>query len=310
MASATLLLASRMRFAGQPLPAAFAKVLAQADYSSVDAGERAQLRRHFQLIPDHWPVAALTRQHDAGDAAHSSWLRVDPAHVAPDMGGARMLSHGDALALTTDDVAQLLPALKPLFGDAGFALDAPHPSRWYLRLPREAKLPVFAAPDEVLGEDLFAHLPEGDLGRRWRALLTETQVVLHNHPWNARRVAAGKPAVNSLWFWGAGAPPEFVRTRYKQVKGKDIVLRALAGAAGVVEAGGDTNPQEVDALVDLRPLRALDKLANDAVQPLLQAVRKRELESLTLAFEDGAIFVLRRDQRWRFWRRPLAKLDQ
>lgn len=310
MASATLLLASRTRFAGQPLPAAFAKVLAQADYSSVDAGERAQLRRHFQLIPDHWPVAALTRQQDAGDATHSSWLRVDPAHVAPDMGGARMLSHGDALGLTAEDVAQLLPALKPLFGDAGFALDAPHPSRWYLRLPREAKLPVFAAPDEVLGEDLFAHLPEGDLGRRWRALLTETQVVLHNHPWNARRVVAGKPAVNSLWFWGAGAPPEFVRTRYKQVKGKDIVLRALAGAAGVVEAGGDTNPQEVDALVDLRPLRVLDKLANDAVQPLLQAVRKRELESLTLDFEDGAIFVLRRDQRWRFWRRPLAKLEQ
>ena len=310
MASATLLLASRTRFAGQPLPAAFAKVLAQADFSQVEAGERAQLRRHFQLIPDHWPVAALTRQLDAGDAAQASWLRVDPAHVAPDMGGARMLSHGDALALTTDDVAQLLPALKPLFGDAGFALDAPHPSRWYLRLPREAKLPVFAAPDEVLGEDLFAHLPEGDLGRRWRALLTETQVVLHNHPWNARRVAAGKPAVNSLWFWGAGAPPEFVRTRYKQVKGNDIVLRALAGAAGVVEAGGDTNPQEVDALVDLRPLRALDKLASDAVQPLLQAVRKRELESLTLDFEDGAIFALRREQRWRFWRRPLAKLGQ
>ena len=77
-----------------------------------------------------------------------------------------------------------------------------------------------------------------------------------------------------------------------------------------MEAGGDTNPQEVDALVDLRPLRVLDKLANDAVQPLLQAVRARELESLTLDFEDGAIFVLRRDQRWRFWRRPLAKLDQ
>lgn len=306
MASATLLLPARSRFAGRPLPVAFAKALAQADRQSGAAGESEQLRRHFRLIPDHWPVAALTRQLDAGDAAQSSWLRVDPAHVAPDMGGARMLSHGEALALTAEDSAQLLPALRPLFGDAGFALDAPRPSRWYLRLPRESKLPAFAAPDEVLGEDLFAHLPEGDLGRRWRALLTETQVVLHNHPWNAMRASLGKPAVNSLWFWGAGTLPDFVRTHYRQVKGNEILLRALAGAAGVSGTADDGG--EVDALVDLRHLRDLDLVAHEAVQPLLQALRKRELQSLTLDFEDGAIFQLRRGQRWRFWRKPLATL--
>lgn len=307
MASATLLLPLRSRFAGQALPAALARALAQADRETGDAGERAQMRRHFQLIPDHWPIAALTRQRDAGDAAQSAWLRVDPAHVAPDMGGARMLSHGEALALTAEDAAQLLPALRPLFGDAGFPLDAPHPSRWYLRLPRESRLPAFATPDEVLGEDLFAHLPEGDLGRRWRALLTEAQVVLHNHPWNSVRASLGKPAVNSLWFWGAGALPDFVRTHYRQVKGNDILLRSLASAAGVPNETGKT--EEVDALVDLRHLRDLGMLARDAVQPLLEAVRKRELQSLSLDFEDGAIFHLRREQRWRFWRRPLPKLD-
>ena len=307
MASATLLLSLRSRLAGHALPATFARVLAQADRETGDAGERAQLRRHFQLIPDHWPIAALTRQQDAGDAAQSAWLRVDPAHVAPDRGGARMLSHGEALALTAEDVAQLLPALRPLFGDAGFPLDAPHPSRWYLRLPRESRLPAFATVDEVLGEDLFAHLPEGDLGRRWRALLTEAQVVLHNHPWNSVRASLGKPAVNSLWFWGAGALPDFVRTRYLQVKGNDILLRSLASAAGVSNETAES--EEVDALVDLRHLRDLGMLARDAVQPLLEAVRKRELQSLSLDFEDGAIFHLRREQRWRFWRKPLPKLD-
>ena len=306
MASATLLLPLASRFAGQPLPPTLAKVLAQADRESGEPGDRGQLRRHFQLIPDHWPVAALTRQLDAGDAAQSSWLRVDPAHVAPDMGGARMLSHGEGLALTAADVDQLLPALRPLFGDAGFSLDAPHPSRWYLRLPRESKLPLFAPPDEVLGEDLFAHLPEGDLGRRWRALLTEAQVVLHNHPWNAMRISLGKPAVNSLWFWGAGASPDFVRTRYRQVKGNEILLRSLAGAAGVPNALDAS--EEVDALVDLRHLRDLGLLASDAVQPLLHAVRNRELQSLTLDFENGVIFQLRREQRWRFWRKPLSML--
>ncbi|MEO8366952.1 MAG: phosphoglycerate mutase [Pseudoxanthomonas sp.] len=307
MASVTLLLPLRSRFAGQVLPSALAKVLAQADRETVEAGERAQLRRHFQLIPDHWPVAALTRQRDSGDASQSSWLRVDPAHVAPDMGGARMLSHGEALTLTAEDVAQLLPALRPLFGDAGFTLDAPNPSRWYLRIPKESKLPAFATPDEVLGEDLFAHLPEGDLGRRWRALLTEAQVILHNHPWNAVRTSLGKPAVNSLWFWGAGVLPDFVRTRYRQVKGTEILLRSLASAAEVPNETGQA--EEVDALVDLRHLRDLGVLARDAVQPLLEAVRKRELQSLSLDFEDGAICHLRREQRWRFWRKPLPKLD-
>jgi hypothetical protein len=307
MASATLLLPLRSRFAGQALPGALARALAQADRETGEAGEPAQLRRHFQLIPDHWPVAALTRQRDAGDAAQASWLRVDPAHVAPDMGSARMLSHGEGLGLTAEDVAQLLPALRPLFGDAGFALDAPHPSRWYLRLPRESRLPAFASADEVLGEDLFAHLPEGDLGRRWRALLTEAQVILHNHPWNAVRTSLGKRAVNSLWFWGAGALPDFVRTRYRQVKGNDTLLRSLASAAGV--SNETDGAEEVDALVDLRHLRDLGMLGQDAVQPLLDAVRKRELQVLSLDFEDGAIFHLRREQRWRFWRKPLPKLD-
>lgn len=307
MASATLLLPARSRIAGTGLPALVGLALARADRGHGEGGARAQLRRHFQLLPDHWPIAALTRQLDAEHDAQGTWLRVDPAHVAPDMGGARMLSHGEALALSEEDAAQFLPALRPVFGDAGFTLDAPHPSRWYLRLPDGARLPAFAEPDEVLGEDLFAHLPEGDLGRRWRALLSETQVLLHNHPWNVVRVAQGKAAVNSLWFWGAGSPPDVVRTPYRQVKGNDVTLRALARAAGVVPSAPEAD--EVDALVDLRHLRSLELLARDALVPLLAAVRSRELDGLSLDFEDGTLFSIRRNQRWRLWRRPLATLD-
>ncbi len=306
MASATLLLPSRSRLAGAPLPAPVGRALARADRQQGDAGERGQLRRHFQLIPDHWPVAALTRQLDVGDAPQLSWLRVDPAYVAPDMGGARMLSHGEALALTAEDAAQFLPALKPLFGDAGFILDAPVPSRWYLQLPLGSKLPAFAEPDQVLGEDLFAHLPEGDLGRRWRALLTESQVLLHNHAWNKVRTAQGKAPVNSLWFWGAGTLPDFVRTRHLQVKGSDITLRALALAAGVRPSN---DAEQVDALLDLRHLRSVETFGSDALAPLLMALRSGELSELTLDFEDGASFSLKHSQRWRFWRRAMATLD-
>lgn len=310
MPSATLLLPARARFAGQPLPARLAGVLGRAQRHQGEAGEAAQLRRHFQLIPgrpdQRWPVAALTRQLDAGDAAGAAWVRADPVHLAPDRHSARMLGHGEALGLEPQDLAQLLPALKPVFGDAGFALDAPHPSRWYLRLAAEARFPDFAEPDEVLGDDLFQHLPEGEPGRRWRALLSETQVLLHNHPWNAQRQAQGRPAVNSLWFWGAGTLPDQVRSGHRQVKSRDPLLQALALAAGITEQAQAS--QEVDALVDLRSLRQLEALAGEAVAPLLEAMRRGELQALHLDFQDGTVFSLSHAQRWRFWRRPLAGL--
>ena len=91
-------------------------------------------------------------------------------------------------------------------------IDAPHPSRWYLRIAPGVRLPSFADPADALGTDLGDALVgpaagDGADARRWRTLLTEAQVVLHNHPWNARRAAEGKPPVNSLWFWGGGALP-------------------------------------------------------------------------------------------------------
>lgn len=303
MASATLLLPSRTRFAGL-LPAGIGKALARADASQGESGERAQLRRHFRIIPDHWPVAALTRTLDAGDASLSSWLRADPAYIVPDINGARLLAYGEALALTEEDARQLLPALKPLFGDFGCPIDAPDPSRWYLRLPRDARLPEFAEPEAALGDDLSEYLPPGDAGRRWRALLTEAQVILHQHPWNAQRAAQGKPAVNSLWFWGAGVAPDAVETPHRQVKSRDPLLLALAKAAGVATNDGDA----VDVLVDLRHLRSLPAFAEEVLPPLLDELQRGQLDALNLDFEDGALYALRPDQRWRFWRRPLAAL--
>lgn len=304
MASATLLLPARARFAGA-LPAQVGKALGRADRAQGESGERAQLRRHFQLVPDHWPVAALTRQLDAGDAAGGRWLRADPAYLAPDMTGARLLAHGPALGLDASDVAALLPALKPLFGDAGLLLDAPEPSRWYLRLPSDSPLPDFAAPEDVVGDDLFGHLPHGDTGRRWRALFTEAQVLLHQHPWNAQRAAQGKPAVNALWFWGQGVLPQSVRTVYRQVRSRDDLLRALSGQAGVPES----IEEGVDALVDLRHLKSRAMLVDEALMPLLAELRGGKLAQVVLDFQDGTQFTLRPGQRWRLLRRALPQLD-
>src|SRR3546814_5998711 len=56
---------------------------------------------------------------------------------------------------------------------------------------------------DVCSSDLIHDLlPAGNDGRRWRAVLNEAQIVLHNHPVNAERVRSGRMPVNSLWFHG------------------------------------------------------------------------------------------------------------
>lgn len=305
MANATLLLPARSRFGGQRLSDATGKALARADRSERAGDAMSEL---LDVLPRGWPVAAAARQRDVGDAANASWLRADPAYVRPDINGARLLSYGEALQLSADDAHALLRPLKPLFGDAGFPIDAPSPSRWYLRLPQGAKLPAFTPPEQALGADLFDELPQGPEGRRWRALLSEAQVVLHNHPLNAQRVAAGLAPVNSLWFWGAGTLPDRVQARFARIASDDESLTALASLAGaqvsarpVAWRGGERG----DALVDLRDARDLAVLERDWFAPLLKSLMDRDLARLRLDFDDGTRYDLTRSQRWRFWRRPL-----
>lgn len=312
MASATLLLPPRDRFGAQRLTVDVAKALGRAD-REVDRGAAPNAgapARIFDILPRGWPVAAVTRQRDAGDAMLAAWLRADPAYVQPDINGARLLAYGDALALTAEECGELLRPLRPLFGDTGFTIDAPTPSRWYLRLPRDARLPTFTGPDEALGADLFEHLPDGPEGRRWRALLSEAQVVLHNHPVNARRASAGKPPVNSLWFWGAGTLPDHVTTTCTAVFSDDDAIQAFALMAKAAalplpprwgSAGGDR-------AFDLRHMRDLALVQSHWIEPLLRDLRTGEIGSAKLVFADGVQFALRANQRWRFWRRPLRSI--
>src|SRR5690606_33159950 len=101
MTAVTFLLPAAEAFGAQRLRGPAADALGRADaLPRGEAGRQAQLRRHFELGTDSWPIAALSRQADAGDAAGSAWLRADPAWVRPDINGARLLACGDDLQLT------------------------------------------------------------------------------------------------------------------------------------------------------------------------------------------------------------------
>ncbi|MBJ7574113.1 phosphoglycerate mutase [Luteimonas sp. MC1828] len=306
----TLLLPAAARLGRQRLSKGTAVMLGRGDQLAAgEPGRRAQLLRHFPLVGQGWPIAALSRKADVGDAEGAAWLRADPAWLRPDINGVRLMAHGEALALTPADCDALLPALRPLFGDAGFTLDAPHPSRWYLRLPREAKIPAFSDPGDALGEDVFEHLDTSPEGRRWRTLANEVQVTLHNHPWNAGRAARGHSPVNALWFWGGGTLPPVVEgggvVGGTHGFSDDDTARALAAASG---RGTALPPRFTpDAGVyDIEGTRDLQWIERDWLQPALDALRAGAIDALELDDGDGWRLRLRRRHALRVWRRGAA----
>ncbi len=116
--------------------------------------------------------------------------------------------------------------------------------------------------------------------------------------------------MNSLWFWGGGVLPEFVRTTYAVLHGDDILLRGLAELAKLPLQPLPTDfaslAKDGDALVDLRGARDPGSLASQCILPAAKVLRGERV--LQLDFADGACFTIRRSQRWRFWRRAWTSL--
>ena len=277
------------------------RLLARSDRLADDTRGRLEcVAAAFHVDAASLPAAALIREYLAGDAGDATWLNADPAWVQPDMTGVRLLACG-SMPLQPGEAQAYAQVLQPTFAEAGLQLEITGPNHWQLRLPPDVPVPDFAAPERALGEDLYQHLPQGSDGRRWRLLLNEVQVLLHQHPLNAARQARGLAPVNSVWLWGAGRLPARLHGAFAGVAGNDALLRALAARAGIPgrhltrEA---TAPALAGWLLDMQDLPAAE-LARDW-WPAVQALAQRQ--ALHFAFASGERWSWRPRHRWRFWR--------
>ncbi|WEN13728.1 phosphoglycerate mutase [Rhodanobacter sp. AS-Z3] len=276
--------------------------LARADRLAAGGkGYFGGLADHFSSVDAKLTAAAITRQFLAGDAADGLWLSADPAWIQPDMNGVRLLACG-RMQLDRDAAQALAEALRPVFEEVGMQLEVSTPDHWHLRLPADISLPDFAAPAQALGEDLAQHLPQGPEGRRWRVLLNDIQVLLHQHPLNRQRQARGLSPVNSLWLWGGGRLPTGITTQFGGVISDDVLLRALASLAGITQQARSPETiatSKAGSLIDLQDLPARDIATHwwPCVQPLL------EQQPVLLQFASGERWQRKPWHRWRVWRR-------
>ncbi|MFO8155845.1 MAG: hypothetical protein ACQERR_01525 [Pseudomonadota bacterium] len=273
-------------------------------------------------------IAPLTWLAEQGTPPDGYCLRADPVHLLPGQHNLLLAGAGEELALDRTAAEDFVASLNALYGDRGWRFEAPRPDRWYLHLPRPPSLQTTPLPD-VLGMPVDHHLPGGDEGREWNAILTEIQMALHGHPRNAERVEQGRAMINSVWFWGGGTmaatgstgtPPvlwadgpvarglalhDGVECRIAPEDGAAWLRAAETGEHVVAVESGRYTPRESPGAW----LAHLEYMEEAWLRPLLEALRRREVRHLRLVARAGTIELTPR-RLHRFWERPrsLARL--
>ncbi|MCB1919663.1 MAG: hypothetical protein KDJ28_06770 [Candidatus Competibacteraceae bacterium] len=267
------------------------------------------------------PIAAVTQLADGYNPGNDWWLRADPVHLRPDLRGV-FLADARTLAIEPVEAAALAAAFDQTFASDGLQLRVPCPERWYLRLPADPGIRTYAL-SSAIGRDINPLLPHGPNARRWHALLTEVQMLFHNHPVNQAREQRNQPMINSVWFWGSGPLPSGARSPTIGLYAHDPLLRGLAWLA---EAAISPVPQnaydwregaadEADSLVKLDlarydrtdgdPLAWADHVAmleRNWFEPCQRLLQTGQLKTLYLYGDDGYCYSLTGAARWRFWR--------
>ncbi|HEX5476313.1 MAG TPA: hypothetical protein VFX09_00480 [Burkholderiales bacterium] len=267
------------------------------------------------------PAGALTLLAHGDDARAQTWVRADPVHLQA-MRDRLVMVPGEALSISRKDADALCAALNTQL-EGRVELRAVEPERWCARLSGQLPWPGEPAL-QIAGRSLEAQPGAAQAGD---ALLTELQMLLHEHPVNEAREARGELPVNSLWLWGAGGLPTGASSRWQSVAAAEPLALGLARLAGTRALGLPASaalwlsgaPQDGRHLFILDALRAplalsdeeslqnrLPLLERNWFSPLLDALREGLVGMVTIHVPDrasGVSFETIRGDLRRFWRR-------
>lgn len=255
--------------------------------------------------PARLPMADVV----AGRPGH--WLLASPVHLVAGLERVHMHPAGVPMP-APGELEAIAASFNASLGGGGLALEVAAPAVALLSLPR----PVSAHthdPALLAGLEAGAWLPDGPDGGWLRRLMTEAQMLLHDHPVNRAREARGEPAINGLWLWGGGgdALPSLPRDLPALVSG-DAFLCALWRRAGGVVArpgAGPVEGRDRAQIVTLEmcalgaaPSEALERAETCWFGPLEHKLARGGIARLDLYLAGCAVRCAPRD-RMRVWRR-------
>jgi hypothetical protein len=290
------------------------KFFSRAAARSVEDGT-AVLAECFGVPPDLLAVAPLERLADTGQRDEACWWRADPVHLEADRDQLVMLPQA-ALAVTADEGRQFAETFNQSYAVDGFKLETTQLERWYLRVSAAWHCRTWN-PAYVEGKAVLEFMPAGKDENPVRKLMTEIQMLLHEHPVNQARESAGMPAINSLWLWAGGRLPQSVPQAPARIITTQPRVRGLALLAGrESESWPVTAFEQFAEGESLLALGMSDfdadmgRLEKQLIVPLWRALASGRVGEIRCYPGGSRLFILLRNSTWRFWRRsrPLAEV--
>lgn len=167
-------------------------------------GQKGELPR-AELLAHHYKLPPA-----------NTWLLAEPIECQADKNAIYCLGSAH-LHVDQSEANHLIDSLNQHLVSAGMRLYAPEPTRWLLALSEP--LEVQTQSLNTIVNRALSQTP---------SLFTELQMLLHKHPVNLAREAAGKPLIHACWLSGEGKLPIMAKRPTVGVVTEDPLTRVLA----------------------------------------------------------------------------------
>ena len=278
--------------------------------------------------PADTPIAPLAALGASIDAGTDYVFAADPVLLAADRDDLILVQRIDDLA--ADESGALETTLNRHFASDDWRFAAARPDAWFAHSPRAPAITTTPF-DAACAKGVFPYLPRGADGGVWQRWQNEIGMLLHEHPVNVAREAAGRPGVTGIWFWGGGRLSDAVGL-------PAIIVSAAPGRVGDLargvarHAGGSVDAFGVAASPSHVVERAqsagnagatcvvvTEAIASDAavaafaahwLRPALDLLERRRIDRLTVIADGNGVAA-----RWSatpptLWRRVTARLHR
>lgn len=261
-------------------------------------------------LPAAFPSAAVSAYGSIDAMGQANWLHADPVHFIAGLDRLSFLTLEGAARVMETERAALEPVLADHLRSWNCHLHPTELSAWLIGSDRAFDV-VTVNPEAAAANELEHVMPEGPNAGELRCLMTELQMLLHDHPVNDARARRGLPAINAVWLWGTGsiAPT--------QTRLLPLAFGTASYLTGIYKLHGhavQSAPFDCDELISrikaagravaVVPMEEIDALETQWIEPLMRALAGRVIGRVDLILDGWHLEVSRASLR-RFWRRPL-----